>query len=54
MTKREAVRLFGSAYRLSQVLGISRQAVSQWPDDVPTLRVYQIKVIMAARKGEEK
>ena len=43
MKKRTAIKKAGSAYRLSKMLGISRQAVSKWPDDVPLLRVYQLQ-----------
>ena len=42
MKKKEAIKLVGSAYRLAKMLGIRRQAVSKWGDDVPPLRVYQL------------
>lgn len=38
MTKSEAIKRAGSAYRLAQILGLSRQAISKWGDEVPTLR----------------
>lgn len=50
MTKDEAVRLMGSKSKVAQALGISRQAVSAWGDDVPPLRAYQLREIMAERK----
>jgi len=31
----EAVKRFGSKYRIAQILEITRQAVGQWGDDVP-------------------
>lgn len=43
MKKRTAIKKAGSAYRLAKMLGISRQAVSKWPAEVPALRVYQLQ-----------
>lgn len=53
MKKEEALRLFGSASNLARVLGITRQAVSRWADDVPLLRAYQIRDVLAARKDQK-
>jgi DNA-binding transcriptional regulator YdaS (Cro superfamily) len=54
MTKEEAVRRFGSVRALAKALGISTQAVAQWGEDVPPLRVYQIREILSARKNSER
>lgn len=44
MTKQEATDLFdGSIRKLAEALGITEQAVHQWGETVPPLRVYQIK-----------
>ena len=43
MKKKEAIKLAGSAYKLAKMLGVQRQAVSKWGDDVPPLRVYQLR-----------
>ena len=45
MTKRQAVKMFGNQAKLADALGISRQAVGQWPDNSPipsrhALRIY--------------
>lgn len=32
MTKREAIEMFGSVRRLADALGITPQAIYQWPD----------------------
>jgi hypothetical protein len=50
MKKEDAVKAFGSIRKLAEALGLSVQAVHQWPDDVPQLRVYQIRELM--QKGE--
>ena len=43
MTKDEAIRRAGSASNLARMLGVTRQAVSKWGDDLPALRRYQLK-----------
>jgi DNA-binding transcriptional regulator YdaS (Cro superfamily) len=45
MTTEEAKALFGGTRKLAEALGITEQAVSQWGENVPELRVYQIKVL---------
>lgn len=41
--KSEAVKLFGSVTKLGQALGISSQAVSQWPEQLPQRYIDQIR-----------
>lgn len=43
MKKALAIEIFGSQVKLSKALGISQPAVARWDEDVPPLRVYQIK-----------
>jgi transcriptional repressor of cell division inhibition gene dicB len=45
MKKRDVVEYFGSITKAAEALKINSQAISQWPDDVPELRAYQIEVI---------
>lgn len=49
MKKHEAIALFGGASKLAEALGIRPQAVHQWGDDVPQLRVYQIRCLLKDR-----
>jgi len=49
MTKDEAIKAFGGTRKLAEALGISEQAIHQWGEMVPELRVYQIKVVMAEK-----
>lgn len=45
MKKAEAIKLAGTAQAIADLLDITPSAVSQWPDDIPELRVYQIKAL---------
>jgi hypothetical protein len=49
MKKDEAVKLFGGVRPLAEALGLSVQAVHQWGEMVPPLRVYHIKELLAGR-----
>ena len=42
MKTKTAIKIAGSAYKLAQMLGIQRQAVSKWGDLIPPLREYQL------------
>lgn len=53
MKKRDAIAAFGSASELARSLGITRQSVSKWSEDVPELRAYQIKEVIDQRKRDE-
>jgi biotin operon repressor len=44
VTKKEAIKLYGSKRKLAESLGISVQAVNAWDDkEIPKLREYEIK-----------
>jgi transcriptional repressor of cell division inhibition gene dicB len=43
MTKDQAVAKAGSATKLAAILGVTKQAVSMWGDELPPLRVYQLR-----------
>jgi DNA-binding transcriptional regulator YdaS (Cro superfamily) len=43
MTKDDAVKFYGSQTKLAQALNIKPSAISQWGEDVPELRAYQIE-----------
>lgn len=45
MLKQEAIEHFGSQANLARALGVSRSAISQWPDEVPEGRDYQIEIL---------
>jgi hypothetical protein len=44
MTKEQAIELAGTAMALAKILGIQRQAVSQWAE-IPPARLWQLKVL---------
>ena len=41
----EAVKYFGSKTKLADALGIRPSAVTQWGDEIPAIRQFQIQVI---------
>lgn len=43
MKTEESVKRFGSKYRIAQILGITRQAVGQWGDNVPELQALKLE-----------
>ena len=43
MKTKKAIKLAGSAVELAHILGVTRQAVTNWVDVLPGLRVYQLK-----------
>ena len=43
MKKTEAIQLAGSQSDLAKLLGITQAAVSQWGENVPMARVWQMK-----------
>lgn len=45
MKKADAVAHFGTHEKLANALGISRASVSQWGEDVPELRAFQLERI---------
>ncbi len=45
MTKQEAIKFYGSGAALARALGLTRQAVSLWPDIVPDLYQYKLQVL---------
>jgi hypothetical protein len=45
MKKTELFKLAGGKRQAVYLLGISTQAVAKWGDDVPELRVFQLKVL---------
>jgi hypothetical protein len=45
MQKSTAIRLAGSQTKLAAILGINQSAIAQWGEDVPVMRIYQLKVL---------
>ena len=45
MEKQTAIRLAGSQVKLAAILSISQSAIAQWGEDVPMMRIYQLKTV---------
>lgn len=45
MEKQKAIKLAGSQNKLAAILGISQAAIAQWGQDVPMMRIYQLKTL---------
>jgi len=43
MTRSDAIQFFGGIPELARALGITYEAVRQWPEEMPLLRQYQIQ-----------
>ncbi len=43
MTKDQAIAKAGSPSKLAAILGVTKQAVSMWGQNLPPLRVYQLR-----------
>jgi DNA-binding transcriptional regulator YdaS (Cro superfamily) len=46
MDTKTAINLAGSASELAKLLGVSRQAISQWGENLPQQRIWQLQVLM--------
>jgi len=54
MTKQEAIRAFGSGAALARALGLTRGAISQWPDVLDQRRGRRFLVNQATRRPPER
>jgi DNA invertase Pin-like site-specific DNA recombinase len=52
MTLDDAIKQFGSVREIAQLLSISVQAVYKWGEEVPPLRVYQLRDAIAKQQSE--
>lgn len=48
MKTKDAIQLEGSQAALAKLLGISPSAISQWGENIPDTRIWQLKVLRAA------
>lgn len=45
MKKALAIKLAGGVAALAKLLGVTSSAISQWADDIPDARVWQLKAL---------
>lgn len=50
MKKADAITLAGSAVNLAKTLGITREAVRLWGEEIPEERYYQLRGLLAEKK----
>ena len=50
----KAIELAGSAKELAALLGVTQSAVSQWGEDLPKARVWQLMTLRPAWFEQEK
>lgn len=43
MLKSQLIAVLGSQQAIAELLGITKGAVSQWPEEVPRLRQYELR-----------
>lgn len=48
MKTQQAIQLAGSSKALAELLGITGGAISQWGDEVPPARIWQLQVLQPA------
>lgn len=54
MRTKDAIKEFGNNVReLAEALGITREAIYQWGENVPALRAYEIRDILAERCSQK-
>lgn len=49
MQKSEAIKHFGGAPQLAAVLGLTRQAIYMWPEEVPELYRYKLHYLSGGK-----
>ncbi len=45
MKKQDAIKHFGTLVKLAKALGIGHSAISQWPENIPQRRAFEIERI---------
>jgi transcriptional repressor of cell division inhibition gene dicB len=54
MKTEQAIQKAGTVKALAELLGITSSAISQWGDEVPETRIWQLRVLRPAWFEEEK
>lgn len=48
MKTQQAIELAGTAAALAKILGITQSAITQWGENVPKARIWQLRVLKPA------
>lgn len=54
MKTQDAINQFGTVRKLAEALGLSVQAIYAWGENVPPLRAYELRDILANRNHDQK
>lgn len=54
ITKKQAIRHYGSMSSLAKALNITLSAVSQWQETIPAGRSYQLQIITSGKLSAKK
>ena len=54
MTKAEAIKHFGGSTKVAKALGITKQAVYKWPEELPEGRQFQIEILTQGKLKAER
>lgn len=53
MKKNDVISHFGTMTKAAEALGLTKSAISQWPDEIPQLRAFEIERLTGGKLKAE-
>ncbi|WP_028863875.1 Cro/CI family transcriptional regulator [Psychromonas aquimarina] len=53
MKKNDVISHFGTVTKAAEALGLTKSAISQWPDEIPKLRAFEIERLTDGKLNAE-